>query len=81
MQPQRAPHHVRHDDVPLDLVDPEEQERDPERGDRMDDDRVDKRRKRTEPGAEVWDQLGDGHPRAEEDGVRVRARDPAQGPE
>ena len=35
VQPQRVPHHLRHDDVALDLVDDEEEERDPDRRDRV----------------------------------------------
>ena len=42
MQPQRVRHHVRHDDVPLDLVDEDEERRHPEDRDRVDDERVDR---------------------------------------
>ncbi len=37
VQAQRVAHHVRDDDVPLDLVDAEKENRNPERGDRMHD--------------------------------------------
>jgi len=40
MQSQRAPHHVRDDDVTLDLMDRQEQQCDPDRRDRMDDERI-----------------------------------------
>ena len=51
MQAQRAPHHLRHDDVPLELLDAEEEQRDPERRDRMQDERVQHGRHRAEPRA------------------------------
>ena len=35
VQPQRVAHHVRDDDVPLDLVDAEEEQRDPDRRERI----------------------------------------------
>ena len=78
MQPQRVAHHLRDDDVSLDLVDDEEEQRDPDRGDRVDGERVEDRRDRTEPRAEVRDQLGHRDQSAEEDRVRVAAREPAE---
>ena len=62
----------------LDLVDTEEEQRDPGRGDRMHDQCVDERRNRSEPGAEVRDQLGDGNPGPEEQRVLLAARQPAE---
>ena len=44
VQPERRAHHVRHHDVPLELVDPEEEQRHPDRGERVHDERVDERR-------------------------------------
>ena len=70
--------------MPLDLVDSEEEERHPERGDRVHDQLVDERRDRSEPGADVGEQLGDRDPRAEEDRIAVspgRPPDGAQQPE
>ena len=78
VQPERAAHHVGNDDVPLELVDGQEEECDPEHGDRVDDRRVQQRRHRAEPGPDVRDQLGDGDPGAEEDRVAVAARQPPE---
>ena len=55
VEAERAPHHLRDDDVALDLVDDEEEDRHPDDRDRVDDDGVDGRRDRAEPGAEVGD--------------------------
>src|SRR3954466_10211675 len=49
MEPQRAPHHLRDDDVPLDLVDDEEQQRDPDRRRRVDDEGGEERRDAPQP--------------------------------
>ena len=46
VQPQRRAHHLRHDHVPLDLVDEEEEQRHPDRRDRILDERVDHGRAR-----------------------------------
>ena len=77
VQAQRAPHHLRHDDVPLDLVDEQEEDDHPHRRERMDEERVENRRHRPEPRAEVGDQLHQRHPRAEEERVAA-AREPAE---
>src|SRR5215210_3008404 len=50
-----------------------------DRRERVDDECVHERRNRTEPGPEVWDQLGEGDPGAEEQRVVVLAVRPAQG--
>ena len=81
MQPQRAPHDVRHDDVALDLVNPEEEQDDPDRRERVHDELVEERRQGAQPRAEIRDQLRHGHPRAEQDGIAVGARSPAERPE
>src|SRR2546423_2607320 len=52
MEPQSAPHHLRHDDMPLELLDAEEEKRDPERGDRVLHERVQHRRGRPGPRAD-----------------------------
>ena len=65
MQPERARHHVRNHDVPLDLVDEDEEHGDPERApDRVDDERVDHRRHGREPRPDVRDHLDDARSRA-----------------
>jgi hypothetical protein len=58
VQAQRVAHQFRHHHVALDLLDAEEEERDPERRDRVHDERVDDRRNRAEPRPEVRDHLG-----------------------
>ena len=73
VEPQRAPHHLRHDDVTLDLVDAEEEQHDPDHRERMHDERVDHRRDRAEPRAEIGQHLGQRHPGAEEKRVGVGA--------
>src|SRR5690349_24395242 len=74
VKPQRVAHDVRHDDVTLDLLDAEEEERDPDRGERMHDERVDERRRRAEPRAEIRDHLRERDPCAEEQRVLLRVR-------
>ena len=81
VQPQRAAHHVRHDHVALDLVDAQEEQQDPQRGERIHDEGVDERRDRTEPWTEVRDQLRDRHPRAEYERVLLPARERPDGAE
>ena len=71
VQPQRVRHHVRDDDVTLDLVDEDEEARDPEERDRVDDERVERRGHGREPRPDVRDHLGNGDPGAEE---RARTR-------
>ncbi len=78
VQAQRVAHHVRHDDVALDLVDAEEEQRNPERRDRMHDKRVEERRDRAEPRPEVRDHLGDGGQRAEQQRVLLPVRQQAR---
>ena len=75
VQPQRRAHHVRDDDVPLDLVDEQEEQRDPDRRHRVHRERVEERRQRAEPRPEVRDQLGDRDEEPEEQRVRVGAGD------
>ena len=68
----------------FDLVDREEEQRHPQRRQRMDDERVDERRDRPQPRPEVRDQLGDRNPRAEHERVLLPMRqgaDHAQHPE
>src|SRR5437016_4485600 len=65
MEAQGAPHDLRHDDVALELLDAEEEERDPERRERVLDERVQHRRDGAEPRPDVRDQLGESRPRAE----------------
>ena len=77
VQAQRVPHHLRDDDVALDLLDAEEEERHPERRERMHDERVDERRRSAEPRAEVGDHLRQRDPRAEEECVLLRVRQQA----
>ena len=43
MQAQRVAHHLRHDDVTFELLDAEEEQRDPQRGQRMLHERVQRR--------------------------------------
>ena len=78
MQPQRVRHHVRDDDVPLDLVDEDEERRDPEDRDRVDDERVDRRRHRREPRADVGDHLDHRRPDPEQERVLLGARHEAE---
>src|SRR6187397_3319590 len=78
MQPQGAPHDLRDDDVPLDLVDPEEEQEHPESRDRIDHERVGDRNDPAEPRAEIRNGLGECDPGTEEGGVAVDARDPAE---
>ncbi len=78
MQPQRVAHHVRDDHVPLDLVDPEEEQRDPDRRQRVHDEREDERRDRAEPRPEVRDHLGERDPGAEEQRVLLPVREQAE---
>src|SRR5689334_6470773 len=59
---QGAPHHLRYHDVALELLDAEEQQRDPERRERVLDERVQHRRDRAEPRPDVRDELGEGRP-------------------
>ena len=81
MEPQGAPHHVRHDEMPLQLLYAEIEERDPQRRDGMRDERVEDRRECAEPGADVRDQLGDARPGAEEEGVLAAVVKQAEHPE
>src|SRR6266480_5199212 len=69
MEPQSAPHHFRHDDMPLELLDAEEEKRDPECGERVLHERVQHRRGRPEPRPDVRDELGECRPRSERGGV------------
>ena len=81
VEAQRAAHHLRHDDVALELLDAEEEQRDPERRERMLDERVQHRRDRAEPRPDVRDELGDGRPRAERGRVLLPVREQADHPE
>ena len=81
VQAQRVAHHLRHDDVALELLDAEEEQRDPERGERVLDERVQHRRDRAEPRPDVRDELGDGRPRAERERVLAAVRQQADQPE
>ena len=63
-----------HDDVALELVDAEEEEHDPNGRERVHDERVDRRRHRTEPRTEVWQHLGQRHPAAEDERVGLSVR-------
>src|SRR5438067_3826919 len=65
MEPQRAAHHLRHDDVSLELLDAEEEERDPERRERVLDEGVEHRRSRAEPRPDVGNELRHAGPGAE----------------
>ena len=78
MQAQRAPHHLRDHDVALHLVDPEEQQEHPDRGDRVHDERVEERRNRAEPRTEIRNQLRDRNPGTEEQRVLLAVRKPAE---
>ena len=69
MEPQSAPHHLRHDHMPLELLDAEEEKRDPERGERVLHERVQHRRSCPEPRPDVRDELGECRPRSERGGV------------
>ncbi len=74
VQAQRAPHHLRHDDVALDLVDAEEEQHHPDRRERVHDERVDQRRDRAEPRARGTGSTSvSATQRAEEQRVVVRA--------
>ena len=77
MEPERARHDVRDDDVALHLVDEDEERRDPEHPDRVDDERVEGRRDGREPRADVRDHLDERRPDPEEERVPVGALDEA----
>ncbi len=81
VEAQRASHHSRHEDVALELLDAEEEERDPERRERVLDERVQHRRDRAEPRPDVRDELGEGRPRAERRRVLPAVRHQAHHPE
>ena len=74
VEAERVRHHVRHDDVALDLVDEDEERQHPERRDRVDDERVDHGRDGREPRADVRDHLDHRRPDAEEQRVPLGAR-------
>ena len=78
VEPQRVRHHVRDDDVALDLVDEDEERRHPEERDRVDDQRVDRGRHRREPGADVRDHLDHRCPEPEQEGVPLGSLDEAR---
>ena len=59
--------------MPLDLVDAEEEQKDPERRHRVHDEGVDERRNRAEPRPEIGDQLRDRHPGTEHERVLLAA--------
>ncbi len=70
MEPQRARHHVRDDDVPLHLVDEEEEDPDPDDAPRrIGEERVDRRRHGRQPRPDVRDHLDEGRPQTEEERV------------
>src|ERR687887_2315076 len=77
MEPERARHHVRNDDVTLDLVDEEEEEADPEDADRIDEERVDRGRHCREPRPDVGNDLDERGPEPEEKRVLLRPVDEA----
>ena len=74
MQAERVRHHVRDDDVALDLVDEDEEREHPEHRDRVDDEGVDRGRDGREPGPDVGDHLDHGRPDAEQERVLVGPR-------
>src|SRR5438477_338518 len=78
---ERAPHHLWHNDVTLELLDPEEQQGHPQRREWVLDQRVQHRRRGPEPRAEVRDQLGEGRPGAERRGVLPSVRHQPDNPE
>ena len=78
MQSQSTPHHFRDDDVTFDLMDRQEQQYDPDRRNGIDDERVQKRRNRAEPGSQVWNELGDRDPRTKEQRVLLSVREPPE---
>ena len=78
MQSQCVAHHVRNDDVTFDLMDREEQQRDPDRRDRMDDERIEERRDRPEPRSKVGNELRDRDERAEEECVLLPVGKPSE---
>ena len=71
MEPERVRHDLRHDHVPLDLVDEDEERRDPDDTDRVDEERVDGGRHRGEPRPDVRDHLDKGRPDPEQQRVPV----------
>src|SRR5690242_68749 len=81
MEAQRGTHHLGHNDMPLELLNPEEEKRDPERRERVLHEGVQHRGDRTQPGPDVWDELGEGRPRAERGGVLPAVRHGAHHPE
>src|SRR6476646_440218 len=78
MEPQRVPHHVRDDDVTFDLMDRQEQQKNPDRRGRMDDERVQEWWNRTEPRSQIRNQFGDRNPRTEEQRVLLTAWKPSE---
>src|SRR5262249_19407068 len=62
VEPERTAHDIRDDDMPLELLDPEEEERHPDGRQRILDERVEHRRYGAEPWADVRDELRDPGP-------------------
>jgi len=81
VEPQGVPEHLRGDDVALELLEREEQQPHPERGQRVSEQRDEHGRQRAEHRAEVGHELHRPEERPEGEGVRAPVGEDPQQPE